>query len=394
MFDGLPLLYQSIQAPATYPFFEQASLSSPILFPGSFPTAWYTSGVGLQPNGFREDYIDPNPKRNYIMQWNLNVQRALTRDLTATLGYVGSRGVHDLFRTDDVDMVIPTLTPEGYLWPSPPGSGTRINTNFGQITGRLWNSDSYYDALQAEVKKQFSHGLQFQASYTWGKSIDTGSNSTVADTWENSNAGLLWFAPRTRRGLSDFNVGQIFALNYTWLVPNPKWNGVADWFTGGWELGGILSAQAGQPFTAYLGGDPLGQESTAAIDYPNRVSGAGCNSLVNPGSVNNYIKTQCLTFPNPITLLGNLGRNSIIGPGLVNMDFSVFKNNHIKRISENFNIQFRAEFFNVFNRPNFAPPLDNSTAFDSQGNPVGNFGAIDALATISREIQFGVKVIW
>jgi hypothetical protein len=122
--------------------------------------------------------------------------------------------------------------------------------------------------------------------------------------------------------------------------------------------------------------------------------GAGCGSLVNPGNPVNYIRTQCFSVPVPITLRGHLGRNTLIGPGLVNFDFSLFKNNYIKRISDHFNVQFRAEFFNVLNHPNFAPPLDNKNLFDSSGQPVSNAGLITSTQTPSRQIQFALKMIW
>jgi hypothetical protein len=112
---------------------------------------------------------------------------------------------------------------------------------------------------------------------------------------------------------------------------------------------------------------------------------------VNPGNPNNYIKLSCFAPPNPLTLLGNAGRNSVIGPGLVTWDFSLFKNN---RISERSNLQFRAEFFNILNRPNFATPFHNNTLFDQNGNPVGGAGSIDQTSTTARQIQFGLKLIW
>ena len=130
------------------------------------------------------------------------------------------------------------------------------------------------------------------------------------------------------------------------------------------------------------------------IDVPNVVAGQGCGSLVNSGNPVNYIRTQCFTAPTPLTLRGNLGRNTIIGPGLVNLDFSVFKNNYIKRISDRFNAQFRAEFFNVLNHTNFSPPLDNRNVFDSNGARVANAGLITSTQTPSRQIQFAVKFIW
>jgi hypothetical protein len=100
------------------------------------------------------------------------------------------------------------------------------------------------------------------------------------------------------------------------------------------------------------------------------------------------------SVPGPIILRGNLGRNTLIGPGRLNLDSSVFKNIYIKRISDTFDVQFRAEFFNVLNRTNFAPPRDNRNIFDSSGNPIANAGLITSTQTPSRQIQFAVKVIW
>jgi hypothetical protein len=83
-----------------------------------------------------------------------------------------------------------------------------------------------------------------------------------------------------------------------------------------------------------------------------------------------------------------------VGPGLVDLDFSVFKNNYIKKLSETFNIQFRAEFFNIINHANFETPVDNTQIFDDTGALTSGAGAIDSLATSARQIQFGLKVIW
>lgn len=106
------------------------------------------------------------------------------------------------------------------------------------------------------------------------------------------------------------------------------------------------SVCTGAPFAPDIGGDALGLNSTDTnLDVPNLILSSGCRSLVNPGNPNHYLKTQCFAVPNPITLRGNLGRNIIIGPGLSNFDFSLFKNNQIKRISDSFNVQFRAECF-------------------------------------------------
>jgi hypothetical protein len=112
------------------------------------------------------------------------------------------------------------------------------------------------------------------------------------------------------------------------------------------------------------------------------------------GNPNHYIKTQCFGVPNPITLRGDLGRNTLTGPGLSNFDLSVVKNNYVKKVSDAFNVQLRTEFFNVFNRANFSPPLDNRNIFDAAGTAIANAGLITATQTPSRQIQFALKFIW
>ncbi len=392
MFDVLPLPYL-IQFNELFstPFYKGGSSTS--LPAGSFPSGAFA--FVNSPDTFRQAYFDPNPHRNYVTQWNLTIQRELGKDLSVMAGYVGSRGVHQPFRVEDVDIVPPVLTSQGYLWPSPAGSGTRLNQNAGRITAGFWSGDSYYHALEVQIKKKIARG-SLEGSYTWGKSIDTSSGSLVGDEYTNSISSPLFFNPRLNRGLSDFNVAQNLEINYTWELGTPKWaSGMEAWALGGWQIGGVVEASTGAPFTPGIGGDALGVKSTDPnIDVPNLIAGPGCSRPVNPGNPVTYIKTQCFAVPNPITLRGNLGRNTLIGPGLVNFDFSVFKNNYIKRISDRFNAQFRAEFFNVVNHTNFSPPLDHRNIFDSSGAPIADAGLITSTQTPSRQVQFAVKLIW
>ena len=115
---------------------------------------------------------------------------------------------------------------------------------------------------------------------------------------------------------------------------------------------------------------------------------------MNPGNPSRYIRTQCFASPAPATLLGNSGRNILIGPGLVNADLSVVKNIAIRKVSERFRAQWRAEFFNALNHSNFLPPLNNLKLFDAAGSPVASAGLLDTTATPSRQIQFALKLVW
>ncbi len=392
VYDDLPLPYLfALPASLTAPFFEDGSVGH--LPPGAFPIAWFAS-ISSNPKSFRTAYIEQNPPRSYVMQYTMNLQRQIAPNLIVTASYIGTHGVHMPFRSDDFNMVLPSLAPQGYLWPSPRGSGTELNPNTGQDSGLIWDSSSFYNSLQLQVVRQFSRGFQIQGTYTWSRCLDTGSTSLVADAFSNSLNGLLWFDNAERLGPCDYNIPQNLVVNSVWDVPgyqggNKLLRGVAR----GWELGGILTAQSGSPFTPVVGGDPLGQNNTVPLDFPNRLGGSGCQSLTT-GNILNYVKTQCLAFPSPSTLLGNLARNSLAGPFYTDLDFSVFKNNHVRLLGENTNIQIRFESFNVLNRPNFLAPLDNSTAFSQAGAPVPAFGRIDALINPGREIQAAVKVTW
>jgi hypothetical protein len=353
---------------------------------GAFQIAGSASGIAY--------YAQHDPKRNYVMQWNLSVAQELSSTMALTLGYVGSRGIHQPYRVDNIDMVLPTLTPVGYVFP-PAATSQPLNPNFGRINANLWLADSYYDALQVDFAKRASHGFDFHAAYTWGKSIDTLSATEADDAFPNGLFNQFFFNPRTSRGLSDFNVAQAVVASFNWEIPGPESNWkVVRWAASGWQLGGLYKASTGQPFTAILGGDPVGQKVDETSEPPDRITGPGCQTLTNPGNPDHYIKTQCLAFPNPSNRWGNLGRNTLIGPGQSKLDASIFKNNRIQRISETFNAQFRAEFFNILNHTNFSSPTSNNVVFDQNGVPVPSAGLITSTQTTSRQIQFALKLIW
>jgi len=442
IFDVLPLPYEFTLS------FQRANPNVQTVLgqttPGSFPTEAFNQ-LSTQSNSGLAYYADPNPKRNYVMQWNLSVARELTSTLALTVGYVGSRGVHQPYRMDNIDMVIPTLTSAGYLWPcGPDGKGnscvagftpsgapsTTINPNFGRINGTLWQANSFYDALQVDIAKRVSHGITFHAAYTWAKSIDTLSATEADDAFPNGLFNQLFFDQRTTRGLSDFDVEHNVVVSATWEVPGPRKDSkLPAWAFGGWQLVALYKASTGQPFTPVLGGDPVGTKLDETGLVPSVLPNC---SLVNNNFKKDpngpvYINSSCFILPQATSAIaamcqpfglrapgtngvsdpgspgiagscanlhGNLGRNVVIGPGLSKLDVSVFKNNYIPRISESFNAQFRAEIFNVFNRANFASPTDNLQVFDQNGQSIPTGGLIDSTQTTSRQIQFALKIIW
>jgi outer membrane receptor protein involved in Fe transport len=439
IFDVLPLPYEFMTiVDNAAPFAEGGSAKKHLagqFYAGAFALAQNN------PSALQQTYIEHQPHRNYVMQWNFNVQREITRSLTAVVGYVGSRGVHQPFRADDVNLVLPTLSSAGYLWPcgpdgdgnpcatgflptgtqADPVSSSTINPNNGTVRGVMWAGGSIYHALQIGVTKNISHGLRAQGSYTFSKSIDTSSATLVGDAFGNSVSSLSWFNLKLGRGLSDFDIRRVLVINTTWQVPTLKSaSGPLAFAANGWELGVIYKANDGVPFTPTFGtdGDPLGLGSNDPFDYPNRLGSSDCATLTNPGNPNNYIKTQCFAVPTApsaafynancdqsqgdssklecFNLRGNAGRNILIGPGVSNLDFSLIKNTYIRRISETFNAQFRAEIFNILNHANFAPPPfpNNTDIFDSAGTPNPSVGNLISTTTTAREIQFALKFTW
>jgi hypothetical protein len=452
LFDALPLPYELVINNAqTSPFHVAPIISGPPA--GSFPLG--IAALTTNPPAAAQvwNYVDTNIKRNYIYQYNLNIQHQITPNTTVTVAYAGSRGIHNPFQTDEINTVFPTQIGNRWLFPAPVCSGPfspvalnppasckvqggtgivpghPVNTNVAEIQTTLWQSMSYYNALQVQVEKRISHGLQATASFTWGKTMDTSSGSFAGDNFAaDVTPTIPWWDLKITRGLSDFHVGRNLTLNVLYELPVPaSFHGPARFLAAGWQLGTILQASDGVPLWPLDGieGDPMGQLNSEPLAIPDRLTGGGCSSLINPGNPNNYIKAQCLVNAqapagfnlancdqafvpnfaanNPgqslpantcINLLGNLGRNSIIGPGLINVDYSMVKNTKIPKISESFNVQFRAEFFNVLNHPNFAPPVNNLEAIDPTGKPTPGFGQITNLQVPSREIQFALKFIW
>src|SRR5216683_1790379 len=228
MFDVLPLPYQyTLLTTLAAPFFQYTSINNPQpKDPTSGPFFNNLDLANLPANKLRATYIDPKPKRNYVMQYNLNLQYQLTPSLTSLIAYVGSRGIHQPYRPDDADIVLPTLTSAGYLFPKvdvfgnafssicnhtdlngPPDDAScappsRINENYGSMRGMFYEGQSYYNALELQLAKRMSHGFQVQGTFTWGRSIDTSSATVAGDAFGNSIASpSFFFNPRASRGL-------------------------------------------------------------------------------------------------------------------------------------------------------------------------------------------------
>jgi hypothetical protein len=418
IYDVLPLPYQfQLLTLLSAPFTEGAS--TPVAA-GDFPSGGFAKAN--QATNLRNAYVEQHPHRSYVEQWTLNVQHEVFRNFTATAAYVGSHGVHLPFHADEINDIQPTLTSAGYLWPGPGVTGTRLFSNLaGQVSTTQWSAASTYHGLNLSAIKRLSHGVQFQGSYTFSKSIDTGSSGIAGDTFGNSVSSLPLFNPQLRRGLSDFDARHVGAINAIWLVPNPSnWGEVPKWFGSGWQVGGIYTITSGLPLTATIGGDPLGLNGADLYAFPNRVPGCDPVSSNFKGNGLHYLNLNCFTLPSApasmaasckpfagaataapagqvycANLFGDSGRNTISGPGLQDFDFSLFKNNPIHRISETFNVQFRWEIFNIFNHANFNPPAPAARQIFAASGSLNNAGILTSpTTTTSRQMQFALKFIW
>lgn len=445
MFDVLPLPYEfGLNTAATAPFQIIGAAPGAVLGTGINPS------VNFNPQKIRNRFIDTHPKRADVFNWNFNIQRQLTEGTSLMVGYVGSRSLHLSAAADDINLVQPTAVPgAGLVFFCDPTAaaaaggtcanqqtGTRIDPNWGGGAGIrpvLFDGASSYNAFQTQLKKSLKQGVQGQLSYTFGRCRDLSSAPVTGDTFLNSIAVPLMLIKSARVGNCDFDIRQVLTGTLMWDLPSMKNSGaLLATLTGGWELGTIVTRMTGAPFTVTVGdgNDPLGTgfNGDFSMDYANLLS--GCNPI--HGGVN-YINANCFTpatapvslaaattanpygcAPNSFpayggsappsgtqfcsNVLGNTRRNQFYGPGLTTVDFSVFKNTPIRAISETFNVQFRAEFFNVLNHTNFLSPGflntfgQNNSVFDFDGSSLPT--ALNQTATTSRQIQLGLKLIW
>jgi hypothetical protein len=390
VFDVLPFLYlYETPLNRSTPLFLQGNSTNPPA--GSFPSGAYSQ---LSVQNLRTAWVDPNPPRAYRTQWNVDVQRQFG-GWTAEVGYVGARGTNLPLVERNMNTVIPTRVGDRWVYPSR-ATSTVLNPNFSAInTTVTWNADSNYHGLQTVLKRNLRNGVQGQVAYTWSKSIDTGSSISSVSSgtgYESSFAVATPLLPELARGPSNYDVRHNFVGSVVWEIPSPA---VANRFAGalvqGWQVSSVYRAQSGYPFTLALNGDRAGSKAdttgSGLGQPPDLLSGPGCESPINPGDPNNYIKTECFAFPAD-GVLGTLGRNRLTSPGLAVLDLVLTKTQKFGGTTA----QFRIEMFNALNRANFSTPA--TTIFDDRGNLTANVGVITNTRTSARQMQLGVKLLW
>lgn len=370
----LPISYfYSIQGSRTFPFHFTGTVSNPP-FPNALNGLFSPSARSLVV--FDKDLSTPTK-----LQYNLTFQREVGSGTVVTVGYVGSRGYH-LLRHQEANHFIPTILADGTRFY--PANAPRVNPNFNTIRMASTDVNSNYRALQASLVRRFQRGLQFQVSYTLSKSTDTNSGAWGTDIRNQESYAEDPYDLQRDYALSGFDARQVLSFNFTYDIPLAKnLTGFAKAVLDGWQANGITTLSSGQPFTVVWSGNRARTYPGSTRSRPNLRAGANPNPIL--GGPDRYFDPTAFEAQ-PAGFTGTLGRNSLIGPGLANTDFSLVKSVHF---GEGRNLQFRTEVFNIFNRANFGLPL--RVVFDTQGNRISSAGQIKNTVTPSRQIQFGLK---
>jgi hypothetical protein len=409
--EGGPL-QDPVSAP---PYLKTDQIQFPV---NSFANPFYT------PDPFSQQFPEPmtllvvakNLHLPYAQDWNLNLQRTLGNDWLVQVGYVGTTGVRlPRFIEGDPAIFLPgadTNSPADGCTPQTPCPiSTENNVNqrrlysgctlaepnnciYGSIGEIASVANSSYNALEASLRKRFSHGLSFLASYTFSHSIDDVSSFNITGSASQPVAGENDLAQNpfdlpAERGRSMFDARQRLVLSYQWNIP--FWNRPTNWYQhafGNWQVNGILTAMTGGPFTVFDSND-VSLQGTAP-----EITGFSANRPNLVGNPNNGPRTPEEWFnvkafqqlePDPLgrfQVFGDEGRNVVAGPGYFNWDFSAFKN---IRVTESKEFQFRGELFNILNHTNFRLPVSDISS--------PNFGQIQQDVG-PRVIQVALKFLF
>jgi Carboxypeptidase regulatory-like domain len=357
---------------------------------GSLASGTATTGTGLiSPSNVQTNIATPT-----VLSWTFKIEQQIAPATSLTLGYVGSHGYHQILSEDQ-------NTPATVICPAPgcPGSldagtvyypsTTKANPKVANTTSWVSQGISNYNALEVDVRRQLAHGLQLRGVYTFASNLDDGSawNTSVS---ANTPAFVMYPGnPGLDYGPAATNIRHAGAINGTWELP------FGHGLINGWSLSGIATLQSGFPLSPQLGYNPTGNGDTRNPVRPDRTP--GFQGPLYSKTVKQWFNPAAFTAPYPGTF-GDVGRDTLTGPGLSELDFSVAKSTTIR---EGLRAQFRAEFFNVLNHSNFTTPnpvvyssgpTPKTPTTEAQVSPTA--GVVSATATTSRQIQFGLKLLF
>lgn len=372
------------------------------------PAAPVPANAKVLPGGIQPDMQTPT-----LISYSLRVEQELSPNTVLTVGYLGSRGYHEILSLDDNEPTpiicpaspCPTNYPGNFPTPlagTPipagtyfiPGGTPTANPALGSAWAWFSLGNSSYNALQVDVNHRFSGGLSFRGVYTWSKALDDGDSLNATTAGNAPGLASNPFNLRADWGPATYDVRNVGVINGTYELPLGHGrryfdglSGISNTVAGGWTVNSIVTLQSGFPFTPQLSYNPSNNGDTRNPVRP----------FVNPtftgpvilGTPKEWFNPAAfLAPPNGSGFYGNLGRDTLIGPGLVTWDLSFLKDTPI---NERLTLQFRAEIFNLLNRANFNTP--NSIVFTPAGvSPTA--GVVTGTSTTSRQVQFGLKLLW
>ena len=409
------------RADQNFPFNPTYSLGTTV---SKLPINSVPAGAKLVPGG-----VDPNMKTPTLISYSLRIQRELSPNTSVTVGYVGAHGYHEMIGIDANEpfpvicpaspcpATYPVATPAGpggnppatpgfppglAGQPVPTGSyfvPTTTKANPALNNTWTWFSEgvSSYNALQVDVNRRFSAGLTLRGVYTFSKVLDDGDSLNATTSGGGPALASNPFNLHSDWGLGTFDVRHVAVINASYALPighGKLLHGDAQAFAnnlvGGWTVNSIVTLQGGFPFSPQLSYNPSGNGDTRNPVRPfKNPAFTGPIILGKPGKwfdPNAFLAPA--NVPSNLGFYGNVGRDTLIGPGLATWDFSVLKDT---RIREGLNLQFRVEIFNLLDRANFNLP--NAVVFTPSGvSPTA--GVITSTSTASRQVQFGLKLLW
>ena len=375
------------------------------------------AGSKISPSNTQPDLKTPT-----LLSWTLHLEQQLTPTTSLTLGYVGSRGNHQILSGN-------TNQPANVLCPSsacPAGlaagtvyypNNTFANPNVANTTSWFSGGNLFYNALTVDLHRRFANGLQLRGVYTWSKNLDNGS---AWNTSVSSNTPAFVSVPNISRldwGPSAADVRNLAAINGSYDLPFGKGrrfansNRIASTTLGGWTVSTIITAQTGFPFSPQLGYNPTGSGDSRNPVRPN--VNPNFHGNLYPHSVTQWFDPTAFTAPfsklsgSTVTAgaVGNASRDSLIGPGLTTVDLSLART---APIGEHLRAQFRVEAFNLLNHSNFstpnavilasAPAYATSTAQPTDAQVAAatspTAGVITSTSTTSRQLQLSLKLLF
>jgi hypothetical protein len=377
------------------------------LAPGAAPPPTCGPGVPQPCATYAPQGIQADAKTPVAAEWSLTIEQQLSRNMSLRVAYVGSHGYHGLLSIDPNTVAPSTCTdaagclaggigatkstvPQGTRYI--PSASSRPNPYLG--AGFFWYTEgnSSYNALQVDLTRRFSRGLSFRGNFTWSKNLDMNSGLTGAQAQNQAQMILNRFDPKMDWGPSALNIERQGTISLLYELPfghGKRWlagaGGIENKLLGGWQFSALSTLLTGFPFTPQAGSNRSGDGDTRNPDRPSL--NPAFSGPVILGKQNGWYNPNAFVLP-AFGTYGNLGRGTFTGPGLTNLDVSLFKTT---AVTEKIGLQFRAEFFNVLNHANLGTP--NATAFSGTSVNAAA-GLITTLATPPRQIQFGLKLVF